>query len=242
MNQASTSASATAPDPISLFRANWQTYQKLLEHNYMFHRELVSASQKLIQLIERPLSLVDLGCGDASLSPTLFQKNTIARYLACDLSLPVLALAKSNLASWSSILELNHLDMLEQLAQIPDRSLDLVFSSYAIHHLSDPAKLVLFQESLRVLNHSGWFVFIDVMRNDGQSRDDYLHAYLSMVKNDWVAINTTERGRITEHVRTNDFPLSPTEYQSLAHQAGFHKESRLAAHGFHQAWAYQRLG
>lgn len=48
-------------DPIALFRANWETYQKLLQHNYMFHHELVNASQQLIQSINRPLTLVDLG-------------------------------------------------------------------------------------------------------------------------------------------------------------------------------------
>jgi ubiquinone/menaquinone biosynthesis C-methylase UbiE len=228
-------------DPIALFRSNWETYQKLLEHNYMFHHELVSASQQLIQSIDRPLSLVDLGCGDASLSQTLFKNNQILRYIACDLSQPALQLAKANLAPWSSRLELNCLDMLEQLEQLPDRSLDLVFSSYAIHHLTDQSKLALFKECFRVLNHSGWVILIDVMRNDGQSRDHYLDNYLCMVEKDWAAINSIERARITEHVRANDFPLSPSEYQSLARQAGFQKEALLDAHGFHQAWAYQRL-
>jgi ubiquinone/menaquinone biosynthesis C-methylase UbiE len=235
MNQAAES------DPITLFRSNWATYQKLLEHNYMFHHELVRASQQLIQSIDRPLSLVDLGCGDASLSQTLFKNNQISHYIACDLSQPALQLAKVNLAPWSSQLELNCLDMLEQLGQIPDHSLDLVFSSYAIHHLTDQSKLALFKECFRVLKHSGSFVLIDVMRNDGQNRNDYLNNYLSMVEKDWVAINPIERARITEHVRANDFPLSPSEYQSLAHEAGFHKEALLDAHGFHQARAYQRL-
>jgi ubiquinone/menaquinone biosynthesis C-methylase UbiE len=235
MNQAAES------DPIALFRANWETYQKLLEHNYMFHQELVSASQQLIQSIERPLSLVDLGCGDASVSQTLFKNNQISRYIACDLSKPALQFAQSNLSAWSSALELNCLDMLEQLEQIPDRSLDLVFSSYAIHHLSDQSKLTLFKECFRVLNHSGWFMLIDVMRNDGQSREDYLNDYLTMVEHDWTAINSTECARITQHVRDNDFPLSPSEYQIFASQAGFHKTHLLDAHGFHQARAYQRL-
>ncbi len=228
-------------DPIALFRANWETYQKLLEHNYMFHHELVQASQQLIQSIERPLSLVDLGCGDASLSPTLFKNNQISRYIACDLSQPALQLAKANLAVWSSQLELNCLDMLAQLGQIPDSSLDLVFSSYAIHHLTDQSKLALFKQCFRVLKYPGSFVLIDVMRHDGQSRDHYLNDYLGMVEKEWVEINAIERARITEHVRDNDFPLSPSEYQSLAHQAGFLKEGLLDAHGFHQAWTYQRL-
>ena len=231
---------ASESDPITLFRSNWATYQKLLEHNYMFHHELVHASQKLIQSMDRPLSLVDLGCGDASLSQALFKNNQISRYIACDLSQPALQLAKANLAPWSSQLELNCLDMLEQLRQIPDCALDLVFSSYAIHHLNDQSKLALFKECFRVLKQSGSFVLIDVMRNDGQSRDDYLDQYLCMVENDWVAISSIERARITEHVRANDFPLSPSEYQALAHQVGFHQEDLLDAHGFHQAWAYQR--
>jgi ubiquinone/menaquinone biosynthesis C-methylase UbiE len=207
----------------------------------MFHHELVHASQQLIQSIDRPLSLVDLGCGDASLSQILFKNNQISRYIACDLSQPALQLAKANLAPWSSQLELNCLDMLEQLGKIPNSSVDLVFSSYAIHHLTDQSKLALFKECFRVLKHAGSFVLIDVMRNDGQSRDNYLDDYLSMVEKNWVAINPIERTRITEHVRANDYPLSPSEYQSFARQAGFHQEALLDAHGFHQAWAYQRL-
>lgn len=228
-------------DPITLFRSNWEIYQKLLKHNYMFHHELFLASQNLIQTINHPLSLVDLGCGDASLSKALFEHSEISRYIACDLSLPALLLAKTNLAPWSSVLELNCKDMLEQLAQIPDHSLDLVFSSYAIHHLIDESKLAFFKESHRVLRNQGWFVFIDVMRNDSQSRDNYLDNYLQMVEQQWVAINATERARISEHVRANDFPLSSSAYQSYARKASFQEMHLLDAHGFHQAWAYQRL-
>ncbi len=229
-------------DPIALFRSNWQTYQKIVEHNYMFHDELFSACHQLIKGIHKPLTILDLGCGDASLTKQLLTNIKVERYIACDLSENALELAKENLEFLGNLAKFNCIDMLEQLRLTPDQSIDLVFSSYAVHHLSDTDKAILFTECKRILKPSGYVVLIDVMRNNLQERAIYLKEYLGAVQSEWKAIDPAEFDRIAEHVIANDFPLSPSEYEGLAFQAGLKNISRLDAHGFHQAWAYQHLG
>jgi ubiquinone/menaquinone biosynthesis C-methylase UbiE len=228
-------------DPIALFRSSWTTYQKIVKHNYMFHEELFQASQELIKTIRKPLSILDLGCGDAALSKTLLAHSEIKQYIACDLSENALDLAKHNLASWGTVCKFYCIDMLEQLRRMPDQSLDLIFSSYAIHHLNDDDKSILFSECQRTLNSKGYFVCIDVMRNEMQERDIYINQYLQAVNLQWPAMSEEERQRISDHVRANDFPLCPTQYAALAHHAGLRHLHCLDAHGFHQAWAYQKL-
>ena len=85
----------TAADPVQLFRETWTTYQKIIASDYMFHRELTRAiASSLMTLPDTPLSVLDLGCGDASQITGILNAHHIAEYRGCDLSLTALELAR----------------------------------------------------------------------------------------------------------------------------------------------------
>ena len=51
-----------------LFTKNWETYQKIMHANYMLHEEFGSITKQALMdaSINGSISLLDLGCGDAS--------------------------------------------------------------------------------------------------------------------------------------------------------------------------------
>ena len=76
----------TAADPVQLFRETWTTYQKIIASDYMVHRELTRAiASSLMTLPDTPLSVLDLGCGDASQITGILNAHHIAEYRGCDL-------------------------------------------------------------------------------------------------------------------------------------------------------------
>ena len=92
-----TEASTTAA--VDLFQKSWRVYQDIIEHNYMFHREISAACRTMLQNFQpgQRLRILDLGCGDASMVLPLLAPDRIAFYLGCDLSQPALDIADAAL-------------------------------------------------------------------------------------------------------------------------------------------------
>lgn len=124
--------------PVAIFMKSWQIYQEIIKHNYMFHRELSEATQTALQAIQtgQTLRILDLGCGDASMALPFLSSNQIAMYTGCDLSQPALDIAKSELDTSGIPHRLLCDDMVRVAIEQADGSMDLVFSSYALHHLN----------------------------------------------------------------------------------------------------------
>lgn len=48
------------------FFKEWQLYSKVLAQNYLYHREVYAQLHEfLVTRLNRPFTLLDLGCGDA---------------------------------------------------------------------------------------------------------------------------------------------------------------------------------
>ncbi|MFW9611066.1 MAG: hypothetical protein ACMV0J_02575 [Fluviibacter sp.] len=73
-----TEASTTAA--VDLFQKSWRVYQDIIEHNYMFHREISAACRTMLQHFQpgQRLRILDLGCGDASMVLPLLAPDRIA--------------------------------------------------------------------------------------------------------------------------------------------------------------------
>jgi len=140
---------AKALTEVGEFFNAWAIYRKVLSNNYMHHREIYQAITDLLaeQWESRPFKLLDLGCGDASfLAPTL-QGRSIQHYMGFDLSAPALALAAENIAPLDCKAELINIDFMEGLAQTHEH-FDIVFTSYALHHLTQEEKAEFFRLAL----------------------------------------------------------------------------------------------
>jgi len=57
-----------APDSAAaIFQQEWRIYRKMVDQNYLFHREAYSGLRRvLLEEAPRPFRFLDLACGDAS--------------------------------------------------------------------------------------------------------------------------------------------------------------------------------
>ena len=226
-------------DPITIFRKAWGTYQKVIGHNLMFHREITASVAKLPATKPGPLRLLDLGCGDASHISKIFRPGQLAEYCGCDLSQYALDEARKNLEPFGATISLCCEDMLAVLRKAPATHFDIVYSSYALHHLATEEKQTFFDECRRVLRENGSVLLIDVMRDEEQSRQEYLYSYNRTVRTQWDALSLDERNQVQEHIRSCDFPETPSTLEKLARNAGFSNCRRLEKQTWHEAWCYE---
>ena len=225
-------------DPIYIFRKTWATYQKVISNNLMFHRELTTAVRKLLESHPGPLSVLDLGCGDAAHIVKILNPGQVAEYCGCDLSPYALDVARNNLEPFGIRANLLCRDMVTVLREAPGNHFDVVYSGYALHHLPIEEKQTFFMQCRRILRENGCLILVDVMLEEGEARPAYLDSYNKAVATLWEALTPYERDQVQEHIRNCDFPETPTIIQELAHNAGLRTCRRLGKHTWHEAWCY----
>lgn len=226
-------------DPINIFRKNWGTYQKVIDNNLMFHREISAAIRSLLASRPGPLTVLDLGCGDASHTVSLFSPGQLGEFTGCELSPHALDLASTNLEPLGIPVRLLCQDMLAVLREAPANHFDVVYSSYALHHLTFEQKQSCFTECRRTLRAEGCLILVDVMREEEQTRPAYLDAYNGEEVSRWNALTRQEKKQVEEHIRNCDFPETPSRLQTLARNAGFGNSRKLEKQTWHEAWCYQ---
>jgi SAM-dependent methyltransferase len=119
--------------------------------------------------VEPDAQVVDLGCGTGQISLPLATHG--ARVLAVDVS-PAMVRRLESQARGRGAGSLDGLVMpIEELA-LPARSVDLVVSSYALHHLRDADKARLVSAAYRWLRPGGRLMIADMMFGRGGSRAD----------------------------------------------------------------------
>jgi ubiquinone/menaquinone biosynthesis C-methylase UbiE len=225
-------------DPIYIFRKTWATYQKVISNNLMFHREILTAVSKLLESRQEPLNILDLGCGDSTHIGKILNPGQVAEYCGCDLSPYALDVARKNLEPFGARVNLLCRDMIAVLREAPENHFDVVYSGYALHHLSIEEKQTFFTECRRTLRENGYVILVDVMLEEGQTRPAYLDSYNGAVATLWEALTHHERDQVQEHIRNCDFPETPTVMQMLASNAGLTSSRRLEKHTSHEAWCY----
>lgn len=232
----------TQPSPVEIFMTSWRVYQEIIEHNYMFHQEITSAvAQQLVRFKpDTSLKILDLGCGDASMAIPLIPPERILHYLGCDLSQPALNIATKKLLNAGVPHKLICDDMLKAASKQPDHSIDLVISSYAIHHLGPSQKQTMIQEISRLLSDDGCFVLIDIFREPNEDRATYLHHYMSDLHLTWTQLSSASQKLVVDHATAYDFPETSEFYQAICQKQGIDLGYRLAKHTWHEAWAFQR--
>lgn len=230
--------SDTSPTAHSFFVDTWHVYSKIVAHNYMFHRELYrELTQMLQQACQRPISLLDLGCGDARFIAPVLHSLQLTRYCGVDLSEIALAQAADNLAPLPCPCKFYCVDMLTHLQQPTDTMYDVIFSSFALHHLNAADKAAFFDSCRKQLSVGGMLVLIDVARDEDQPLPAYLDAYCGRMASDWTALEPAERAFAITHVRNNDQPDSVSTLARMALQAGFSNVEAISQHSWHHLLA-----
>lgn len=215
-------------DSSTYFRENISVYQKIVNLNYLKHREIYSAIQSLFDLYNNIHNFLDLGCGDASqLVPVL--PKTINKYVGIDISMHALSEAENNIKLESKQKEFIQGDfakIISQMVRERPEKFDVVFSSYSFHHLQHSEKSKILSGIYQLLNPQGFFVLVDLFLRQEETRQEFLSRYFSTYMKAWK-LSPTEEVLVQQHMIDSDLLESTETIKSMALAGGFSQSQQL---------------
>jgi SAM-dependent methyltransferase len=222
------------------FFQTWQTYQKVVAANYMYHTEIMADIARVLKADVGSLafSLLDLGCGDAATLAPLLRGSAIRYYKGVDLSQAALDIAAENLRPLGRPIDLVHLDILSAL-KAETKSYDVIYTSFAIHHLSREEKADFFRLAAARLNDDGFLLMTDVVREADETLPVYLDRYLGWIRRDWEGLEAKEIASICDHIANNDLPETAAGLEALAEAAGLRQDAVVAKYGWHRVLQFR---
>lgn len=216
---------------MNLFARQWSSYRAIVEHDLMEHRAVSEATAAAIDswLAQRPSaapppSLLDLGCGDLARLAALLQRLPLGAYTGLDRTAAVLPLAEQALGAVPYRCRWMEGDLLAWatgcLGAGEERP-DILHAAFAIHHLNDSQKRSFLQGALSQLRPGGVFLWADVFRDPGESRQAYLERYSARIEQRWTALSAEQRQHVVEHIHQFDLPADRDEIAAAAEALGW---------------------
>ncbi|CAK6701324.1 methyltransferase [Synechococcus sp. CBW1107] len=240
---------------MDFFDRQWSTYRRVVDHDLMEHQALSAATTAAIEgwLAQRPPGspqphMVDLGCGDLALLAPLLRRLPLGSYHGLDLSAPVLPRAAAQLQGVPYPCAWREQDLLSWALEgsVPADAgsastapVDLIHSSFAVHHLSDEQKGQFLAGARSRVAPDGMLLWADVFRDPGESRDSYLQRYVQRIRKGWTSIPAEEGQRVIDHLSQFDFPADAAAIESMAEACGWGWQ--WLWRGQHRAEALARL-
>lgn len=236
-----------SPEEASRWFAQWHLYRSIVDADWMCHREIFGGIRSWT-LVRHPgpFTLLDLGCGDASFVQKTFENTGLWAYTGVDAAQAALAHATNELAGAKFKVQFLKADMLVALDDgmaAGGGSFDMILASYSVHHLPTAEKLRFFELAYSRLSSGGSLLFADVFRRDDETREQYLEAYVTMMREAWVGLAPETLAGAIDHVRSRDFPETRERIAELAREGGFQAEPRELYRdgaGFHRLLALTR--
>ena len=157
-----------------------------------------------------------------------------------DLSEAALAEARGYLADLPDLaVTLTQGDLLEAV-EATGKTWDVVFTGFAVHHLTSADKARFFQAVGCCLAETGWLVLVDVVREENQSREDYLDGYLSCMRDNWIEVPSDQLEEAYAHVHDHDYPECFSTLQKMAAAAGLKASRIVSRYGQHYTLLFAR--
>ncbi len=209
------------------FRKQWTSYQKLVDNDYLSHREVGQLLHgTLAKSFDTPFTFLDIACGDASLPKAALQDTPVRHYHGIDLAEPAIELAAANLADMRYEVDLDHRDFVEALNDRPEPA-DFSWIGLSLHHL-ETAEKVRLMEALRRATRRTLMIYEPARRND-EDRDTFVTRFLTTNKVLWKALTEEEWHDIETHVATYDLPETAAGWLGVGRQAGFSQAREMFA-------------
>jgi SAM-dependent methyltransferase len=201
------------------FNEHWQRYQSTIKNNTLYHREMLLALQQFLSanIGSRSFSFVDVGCGDSSTIAPILADMAITKYIGIDQAEDVLKLASTSLAHLECEKEFIADNMTLAIPRLPT-PVDIIFTSYAVHHLSYKDKFKFIENCKQKLNPNGFLLMIDGVLSGEQTREEWLNALQKRMEITIPNITSDELEFRMQHPRVDDFPESVATFSEMAEQ------------------------
>lgn len=201
------------------FNENWQRYQISVKSNMLYHREMLAALRQFLATNRgtRTFSFVDVGCGDSSTVAPLFTDFAITKYIGIDAAADVLKMAANSLAHLECEKEFIADNMKRAIPRLAS-PVDIIFTSYAVHHLSFSDKFNFIESCKQKLNQNGFLLMVDGVLKANQTRDEWLNALQKRMETTIPDISPDEVAFRMQHPRLDDYPESIETFSNIAQQ------------------------
>lgn len=225
------------PQDVEIFRDTWSLYDQIVGRNYMFHDEIFRDVTAVLapRHSQGTYRILDLGCGNARHLTAALRLCPPALYAGYDLSSAALCQARENLASLNCPADLRQADLQDAFRRQGAR-FEVIFSSFAVHHLASEDKLQFFRDARNRLEPGGCLLLADTSREPDEDRPAYLRNYCAWVRSDWTGLTETDLASVEAHIRTRDFPESNADIHGMAAAAGFQRCTDISKHHWHRTW------
>ncbi|WP_053996686.1 class I SAM-dependent methyltransferase [Lysinibacillus macroides] len=140
-------------------------------------------AQLMLQIVDyfnaNPKKIIDLGCGNGFLAEILLKSYPEAIAILIDHSEPMIENARINMKDYLERCEMINGDFSESLTEYADRgTVDCIVSGYAIHHLSNEQKRILYSEIFDILAQGGIFINIEHVASATPKIENYMMNFL----------------------------------------------------------------
>jgi ubiquinone/menaquinone biosynthesis C-methylase UbiE len=213
-SQSPPTASAT------VFQEEWQVYRKVVDNNYLFHREAYAVLRNLlVEEMTAPFRFLDIACGDASATVGALAGTRVQHYHGIDLSEPALALAKRALRELPCPFELTRQDFVATLRE-RNISADIAWIGLSLHHLRRAQKLGLMLDARMIVGEAGKLLVYENASPGPETRAAWMKRW-DRQRGDWRTFSDSEWASIRDHVHANDHPEAHVTWLELGYEAGF---------------------
>ena len=175
------------------------------------------------------LRAIDLGIGTGYFTEQFLNHFANSRVLGVDGAQAMVELAKGRLESLTSRVEFAIGDFRQLQQLVPDAAtVNVVFSAYALHHLSRPDKETVLKHVVELLVSGGWFINADLIVADSPELESRLQELrvAGIVKRaegaDHRFTDSASTGRFLAELEKNerDQPLTLSEDLALLRSSG----------------------
>ncbi len=227
INQSKQNGCANSPDVKKFFDQEWELYKRVVNLNYMAHKEILEILRKFFRSDPPPIiSVLELGCGDASLLSSALQGTEFETYYGVDISPHALELADENTRLLSGNKYFIEGDLLEEVGKFR-AVFDVIVAGYSFHHLMIKEKGQFFKNCCSALKSRGTLIIFDVVCTPEENRHGYIKRFSRICMEKWDQLTGEELLRICEHVKCSDYPETFETYQQLAEENGFKRTEKL---------------
>jgi SAM-dependent methyltransferase len=223
----------------AIFR-EWDLYDRIGRGNHMRHREIAAALRAALAARPGPLRVLDLGCGDGWMSRQVFAGCELSRFVGVDSSAS--ALGRFAEGPGAVAPETVHAPLAEALRELPAGGFEVVHAGYVLHHYPTAARPPLLDDLARVLAPGGWFLWTDLVRDEGEDRDAYLARSAASILATWDALSEEERHATVAHMAECDFPEPLSWMEGELARRGVPRAEVLYRDAFYAALRFVKVG
>lgn len=199
------------------FNKNWQQYKKYVDQNRLCHQEMFAALNQFLHehMPKRAISFVDVGCGDGSSIAPVLMEHSLKKYIGIDIAEQVMQMAPIHLAQLNCEKQFIAENMTTAIQHIP-APFDIIFSSYTVHHLSYQEKFDFIHDCKNKLAPGGFFLMIDGILDENQTREQWLYAYETFYREICPTITDAQLELFMRHPSRSDYPENIHTFQQIA--------------------------